>query len=108
MLPVVVDADVARLLEAVPSLKVRTALTTAYAAGLRASETVGLQVGDIDSGRMAIRVEHGKGGRDRYAMLSPRLLGVLRAYWRRARPGLWLFPGQEPGTPVSISASSGT
>jgi integrase len=51
-----------------------------------------------------IHVEHGKGGRDRYAMLSPRLLGVLRAYWRRARPGLWLFPGQEPGTPVSTGA----
>src|SRR5580693_4538737 len=71
-LPVVLSADeVVRFLEAVPSLKTRAALTTAYAAGLRASETVGLKVGDIDSSRMVIRVEHGKGGKDRYVMLSP-------------------------------------
>ena len=75
-LPVVLSADeVVRFLEAVASLKTRTALTTAYAAGLRASEAVGLKVCDIDSGRMVIRVEHGKGGKDRYVMLSAQLLG---------------------------------
>ena len=65
-----------------PSLKTRTALTTAYAAGLRASETVGLKVGDIDSERGVIRVEHGKGGKDRTVMLSAQLLRILRVYWR--------------------------
>lgn len=82
-LPVVLSADeVVRFLEAVPSLKTRTALTTAYVAGLRASETVGLKVGDIDSGRGVIRVEHGKGGQDRTVMLSAQLLRILRIYWR--------------------------
>ena len=65
-----------------PSLKTRSALTTAYAAGLRASETVGLKVGDIDSERGVIRVEHGKGGKDRTVMLSAQLLRILRVYWR--------------------------
>ncbi len=60
-----------------------------------------LQVASIDSKRMLIHVVNGKGGKDRYAMLSPRLLDILRAYWRRARPGVWLFPGQEPGEHVS-------
>src|SRR5438094_3126490 len=97
-LPVVLSADeVVRFLEAVPSLKTRTALTTAYAAGLRASEAVGLKVGDVDSGRMVIRVEHGKGGKDRYVMLSAQLLGILRTYWRLAHPGEWLFPGRDCG-----------
>ena len=82
-LPVVLSADeVVRFLEAVPSLKTRAALTTAYAAGLRASETVGLKVGDIDSGRMVIRVEAGKGSKDRYVMLSAQLLGILRTYFK--------------------------
>ena len=86
-LPVVLSADeVVRFLEAVPSLKTRTALTTAYAAGLRASETVGLKVGDIDSERGVIRVEHGKGGKDRTVMLSAQLLRILRVYWRLAKP----------------------
>jgi integrase/recombinase XerD len=101
--PVLNPEEIIRFLEAVAGLRNRVALTTAYAAGLRVGEVVRLKVSAIDSTRMLIHVEHGKGGRDRYAMLSPRLLGVLRAYWRRARPGLWLFPGQEPGTPVSIS-----
>ena len=93
-LPVVLSADeVVRFLEAVPSLKTRTALTTAYAAGLRASETVGLKVGDIDSERGVIRVEHGKGGKDRTVMLSAQLLRILRVYWRLAKPQGWLFPG---------------
>ena len=95
-LPVVLSADeVVRFLEAVPSLKTRAALTTAYAAGLRASETVGLKVSEVDSGRMVIRVDHGKGGKDRYVMLSAQLLGILRTYWRLARPQHWLFPGRE-------------
>ena len=80
-LPVVLGADeVVRFLEAVPSLKARAALTTAYAAGLRASEAAGIKVADIDSSRMVIRVKQGKGGRDRYVMLSSQLLGILRSY----------------------------
>ena len=95
-LPIVLSADeVVRFLEAVPGLKTRTALTTAYAAGLRASETVGLRIGDIDSNRMVMRVENGKGGKDRYVMLSMQLLNILRTYWRLARPEDWLFPGRD-------------
>ena len=102
-LPVVLSADeVVRFLEAVPSLKTRTALTTAYAAGLRASETVSLKIGAIDSGRMVIRVEQGKGGKDRYVMLSPQLLGILRTYWRLARPKDWLFPGREATRAIDV------
>jgi site-specific recombinase XerD len=100
-LPVVLGADeVVRFLEAVPSLKARAALTTAYAAGLRASEAASLKVANIDSSRMVIRVEQGKGGRDRYVMLSPQLLGILRSYWRMARPVRWLFPGRDPEHPI--------
>jgi integrase/recombinase XerD len=103
-LPVVLNTDeVIRFLEAVPSLKTRAALTTAYAAGLRASEAVGVKVADIDSGRMLIRVEQGKGGKDRNVMLSPQLLQILRAYRRLASPGRWLFPGREPSEPISIA-----
>jgi site-specific recombinase XerD len=99
-LPVVLNADeVVRFLEAVPSLKTRAALTTAYAAGLRASEAVGLKVGDID---MVIRVEHGKGGKDRTVMLSAQLLGILRTYWRLARPSHWLFPGRDETKPIDV------
>ena len=94
-LPAILSADeVVRFLEAVPSLKARTALTTAYAAGLRASEAVSLKVEDIDSDRMLIQVRHGKGAKDRTIMLSPQLLGILRTYWRLARPEGWLFPGR--------------
>jgi len=104
-LPPVLNAEeVARFLEAVTGLRNRVALTTAYAAGLRIGEVTRLKVASIDSKRMLIYVEAGKGGKDRYAMLSPRLLDILRAYWRRARPSLWLFPGQEPGEHVSIAA----
>lgn len=100
-LPVVLSADeVVRFLEAVPGLKSRTALTTAYAAGLRASEAVRLKIGDIDSGRMVIRIEQGKGGKDRYAMLSTQLLTILRGYWRLARPQTWLFPGRSENKPI--------
>ena len=101
-LPVVLDADeVVCFLEAVPSLKARAALTTAYAAGLRASEAAGIKIADIDSSRMVIRVEQGKGGRDRYVMLSPQLLDILRSYWRLARPARWLFPGRDGEHPIS-------
>ena len=102
-LPEVLGADeVVRFLEAVPGLKTRTALTTAYAAGLRASETVGLKVANIDSSRMVIRVEHGKGGKDRYVMLSAQLLKILRLYWRLSRPKDWLFPGREESRPIDV------
>jgi integrase/recombinase XerD len=100
-LPVVLSADeVVRFLEAVPSLKARTALTTAYAAGLRVSEVTGLRTRDIDSGRMLIHVERGKGGKERYVMLSAQLLGILRTYWRLARPAHWLFPGRDANRPI--------
>jgi integrase/recombinase XerD len=100
-LPVVLSADeVVAFLEAVPGLKARAALTTAYAAGLRASEAAGIKVADIDSGRMVIRVEQGKGGRDRYVMLSAQLLGILRSYWKLARPAHWLFPGRDGEHPI--------
>ena len=102
-LPEVLSADeVVRFLEAVPSLRTRTALTTAYAAGLRASEAVGLKVGNIDSERDVIRVEHGKGGKDRYVMLSAQLLRILRVYWRLARPQHWLFPGRDADRPIDV------
>jgi integrase/recombinase XerD len=92
LLPVILSAEeVVRFFAAVPSLKHRTALMTAYAAGLRVSEVVRVKLTDIDSSRMLIRVEQGKGGRDRYIMLSPQLLVVLRAYWREARPGVGCF-----------------
>ena len=95
-LPVVLSADeVVRFLEAIPGLKSRIALTTVYAAGLRVSEVVMLKIADVDSGRMVIRVEQGKGGKDRYVMLSPQLLRILRGYWRLARPKRWLFPGRD-------------
>lgn len=100
-LPVVLSADeVVRFLEAISRLKSRTALTTVYAAGLRVSEVVLLKVTDIDSGRMVIRVEQGKGGKDRFVMLSPQLLRILRGYWRLTRPQRWLFPGRDEERPL--------
>jgi integrase/recombinase XerD len=100
-LPVVLSADeVARFLESVSSLKARVALTTAYAAGLRVSEVAALKVQDIDSQRMVIRIEHGKGGKERYVMLSQALLGILRSYWRLTRPKIYLFPGRTADKPV--------
>ena len=100
-LPVVLSADeVVRFLESVSSLKARVALTTAYAAGLRVSEVAALKVRDIDNQRMVMRIEHGKGGKERYVMLSEALLGILRNYWRLARPPLFLFPGRTSDTPI--------
>jgi integrase/recombinase XerD len=96
----VLSADeVVRFLEAIRSLKSRTALTTVYAAGLRVSEVVLLKIVDIDSQRMVIRVEQGKGGKD-YVMLSRQLLKILRTYWRFTRPKRWLFPGRDDERPL--------
>ena len=101
-LPVVLSpAEVARLLEAAPSLKYRAALSVAYGAGLRASEVVSLKIADIDSARMVIRVEQGKGRKDRYVMLSEHLLALLRGWWKEARPQGWLFPGRDPVQPLT-------
>jgi site-specific recombinase XerD len=107
-LPVVLtQEEVARLLESAPSPKWRAALSVSYGAGLRASEVVGLKVGDINSERMRIRVEQGKGRRDRDALLSPHLLTVLRNWWKLARPQVWLFPNRltpfEHVTPKSLN-----
>jgi site-specific recombinase XerD len=101
---VLTPEEIARFLQAVPGLCNRIVLTTAYAAGLRVGEVVRLKVTSIDSRRMLILIENGKGGRDRYAMLSPRLLEILRAYWKRVRPGRWLFPGRDPGDHITIRA----
>jgi integrase/recombinase XerD len=76
---------------------------TAYAAGLRVSEVTQLQVSDIDSSRMVIRVRQGKGRKDRYVMLAPTLLTILRRYWQSERPKTWLFPGKHPEQPISKS-----
>jgi integrase/recombinase XerD len=101
-LPIVLSpGEVARLLEAAPGVKYKAALSVAYGAGLRVSEVVSLKVSDIDSTRMMLRVERGKGGKDRHAMLSPRLLELLRDWWRIARPQVWLFPGRDPIDPMS-------
>src|SRR5213592_67708 len=90
-LPVVLSVEeVARLLNAAPGLKYRAALSVAYGAGRRATEVISLKVSDIDSKRMIIRVEQGKGRKDRYVMLSASLLTLLRAWWRAARPQGWL------------------
>jgi integrase/recombinase XerD len=93
--------EVADFFRAVTSLKHRTILMTIYAAGLRISEVAELRVADIDSSRMTIRVEQGKGGKDRYVMLSPKLLAILREYWKLYRPTHWLFPGKAPDQPIS-------
>jgi site-specific recombinase XerD len=101
-LPVVLSPEeVARLLDAAPGLKYKAALSVAYGAGLRANEVISLKVSDIDSKRMLIRVEQGKGRKDRYVMLSPHLLNLLRAWWKAARPQGWLFPGRDPAQPMT-------
>jgi len=97
-LPIVLSPEEAvHFLECVPNLKHRTILTVCYAAGLRISEAVSLKPTHVDSQRMVIRVEQGKGAKDRYVMLSPRLLEILRQWWRCAKPKEWLFPGALPG-----------
>jgi len=104
-LPVVLGPDeLTRFFVAITNLKHRALLMTAYAAGLRVSEVTRLRVADIDSARMVIRVRRGKGQKDRYVMLSPRLLEVLRAYWKAARPGDFLFPGAAADRPLTTGS----
>ena len=107
-LPVVLSSEeAARLIAAAPNLKHQAAMSVVYGAGLRVSEIVALKVSDIDSQRMTLRVEQGKGSKDRYAMLSPVLLERLRVWWRVARAqgkmldGGWLFPGMNPVDPLT-------
>jgi integrase/recombinase XerD len=98
---VLTQEEVVRLLKAESNLKMRTALTTIYAAGLRVSEVVTLTNKDIDSTRMVIHIRQAKGRKDRYVMLSEQLLAILRDYWRRTRPPHWLFPGPDPARPLT-------
>jgi site-specific recombinase XerD len=104
-LPMVLSQEeVLRFLGCIDSTKHRAILTTCYAAGLRISEAVCLKTADIDSQRMVIRVDQGKGQKDRYVMLSPKLLEILRAWWRVNKPRHWLFPGDIPGQHISTCA----
>jgi site-specific recombinase XerD len=101
-IPVVLSPEeVVRFLEAAPGPKYKAALSAAYGAGLRVSEVVALKVSDIDSKRMLLLIEQGKGRKDRHAMLSPQLLELLRDWYRIARPRLWLFPGRDPLQPLT-------
>src|SRR5271170_6033689 len=104
-LPVVLSPEeVVHFLGCVACRKQRVILTACYAAGLRVSEAVRLKAGAIDSKRMVILVEQGKGRKDRYVMLSPKLLEILRAYWKVAHPKEWLFPGARPDQPITREA----
>jgi integrase/recombinase XerD len=101
-LPVVLSPDeVTRLLEAARGPKYKAAFSLAYGAGLRVAEIASVKVSDIDSTRMLLRVEQGKRRKDRYAILSPKMLKLLRDWWRIERPKVWLFPGQDPIKPLS-------
>jgi site-specific recombinase XerD len=107
-LPIILSREeVSRLLEATHSLKYKAAFSVAYGAGLRISEVAGLKISDVDSERKTLHVEQGKGRKDRYAMLSPVLLDILRCWWREGRArgllldGGWLFPGQNPVNSLS-------
>ena len=93
--------EVARLIEAAPGVKYKAAFSVAYGAGLRVSEVTNLKVTDIDRKRMLLRIEQGKGRKDRHAMLSPRLLAILSDYWWVAKPSTWLFPGRDPLLPIT-------
>jgi integrase/recombinase XerD len=104
-LPVVLSPEeVLQFLSCIGNTRHRTILTTCYAAGLRISEAIRLKPADIDSRRMVIRVVQGKGQKDRYVMLSPKLLETLRSYWRVMRPRGWLFDGDISGQPITPSA----
>jgi site-specific recombinase XerD len=101
-LPVVLSlTEVSKFLKDIRNLKHRAILMTAYSAGLRVSEVVRLRVDDIDSQRMVIRIQQGKGHKDRYVMLSPHLLAFLRKYFKVVRPTTWLFPGRRRDRPIS-------
>ena len=105
-LPVLLDAaELQALFGAFVRPDYRALFMTCYAAGLRINEACHLQVADLDSKRMLIHVRHAKGGCERYTLLSPRLLRVLRDYWRLARPAVWLFPGDTPAEPLSAEAA---
>jgi integrase/recombinase XerD len=98
-LPIILSgAEVATFFRHIGLLKHRAALMVCYGSGLRSSEAIAVKVADIDSSRMLIRVQQGKGAKDRYTVLSQRLLLLLREYWKRQRPAEWLFPGTKPGT----------
>jgi integrase/recombinase XerD len=103
-LPTVLSIEeTTRFLTSIPDGKMRAVLVTAYAAGLRVFEVVALRVRDIDNKRMVLRIADGKGGKERLVMLSPKLLKLLRAYWKGEHPrGEWLFPGRDPGHHISI------
>ena len=104
-LPVILSREeVAAILEAPKNLGHRTILTTLYATGMRVSEAANLKIPEIDSSRKVIRVLDGKGNKDREVMLSPKLLELLRSYWRWKKPKDWLFPGKQPGQPISCHA----
>lgn len=104
-LPVILSPqEVLQFLACLASRKHRAILTTCYGAGLRISECIALTVPAIDRKRMVVRVEQGKGMKDRYVMLSPKLLEILREWWRIQRPRHWLFPGDRPGQHISRSA----
>jgi integrase/recombinase XerD len=104
VLPEVFSPDeVVRLIGAARGLKQRVLLMTAYSAGLRVSELVNLRITDIDAARMTLRVKQGKGGKDRYAILSQKLLTELRQYWKRYRPSIWLFPNRAKNGPLSTN-----
>lgn len=104
-LPVVLSREeAAQFLAAIRRLKYRTILSLCYGAGLRISEAVHLQISDIDSKRMVIRVRQAKGHKDRYVMLSPKLLELLRQYWKAERPTSWLFPGRPNDRPLDVSS----
>ena len=104
-LPVILSPEeVLRLLETAPSFTHRVIFSTMYGTGVRVNEALHLRASHIDSQRLMIRIEQGKGHKDRYVQLSPRLLELLRAYWRKERPREWLFPGQDPHQPLSRDA----
>jgi site-specific recombinase XerD len=104
-LPVLLSREeVDQLIRHATNPKYRAMLLTTYAAGLRLNEVLHLRVSDIDSARMTIRVQHGKGGQDRYTVLSPRLLDALRQYWKGRHPRTWLFPSETTGEPLHPTA----
>ena len=104
-LPVILSPEeVLQLLQAAPSFSHRVIFSTMYGTGMRVSEALHLRVPDIDSQRMMIRIQQGKGHKDRYVQLSPKLLELLRTYWRTVRPQEWLFPGQVPNQPLGREA----